>query len=295
MSLHITNKSKRHHYVPQFYLKGFCDNTGRMHVYDKQKGEFIYRTPETIFYQHRRNTTSMFGVEHDMLEQAYSLFDTINTELIETLRSSVDVNPFHDNPQLAVNFWLFITQLMWRIPSSDEALNTQIPSIDFERLGLVIYDKRTGDKIVNPKLEALFRAEETFSQFIRLIIPSTKEYKAIFQTTDPNKWNILYQDDGKHLIGDVPFVINSPSRNLLDIPKGFYVPLSSDKTIIYLDPPPLEYPKKKTLDLDVALFNSAERFVGGRDLEYLKAVKIISDAYDQLGLGILIIPTLFTD
>ncbi|HZV71425.1 MAG TPA: DUF4238 domain-containing protein [Saprospiraceae bacterium] len=295
MSLHLTNQSKRHHYIPQFYLKGFCDATGRMHVFDKEKGTFIYRTPETIFYQHKRNTTALFGVEHDMLEQAYSLFDSINTDLIEKLRSSVDVNPFHGNPQLAVNFWLFITQLMWRIPSSDEALHTQIPEFDFQKLGLVLVNKQTGEKTVNPSLEALFRNEETFTEFARLIIPSTKEYKALFHTTDPNKWNILYQDDGKHLIGDVPFIINSPSRNILDIPKGFYVPLSSDKTIIYLDPPPIEYPKMKTLALDVALFHSAERFVGGRDLEYLEAVKFLSDTYKGLEVEDFIIPTLFKD
>lgn len=223
------------------------------------------------------------------------MFDTINTELIEKLRSSVDVNPFHGNPQLSVNFWLFITQLMWRIPSSDEALSSQMDLLNFEKLGLVMKSKTSGDKIVNPELEKLLLSEETFSEFARILIPSTKEYKTIFHTTDPNKWNILYQDDGKHLICDVPFVINSASRNLLDIPKGFYVPLSSDKTIIYLDPPPLEYPKKKTLDLDVALFNSAERFVGGRDLEYLRAIKFLSDKYDELGVGDFIIPTLFTD
>ncbi len=235
----------------------------------------------------------MFGVEHDMLEQAYSLFDSLNSELLTKLQGYKSENPFHNNPQLSTNFWLFITQLMWRIPSSDEALNTLIPNIDLEKLGLILVNKNTKGKMSSPHLESLFRTEETFSQFARLIIPSTKEYKYIYHLTDPNKWNILYQDGGKHLIGDVPFVINSSDRNILDIPKGFYVPLSSDKTIIYLDPPPIAFPLKKTLDVDVALFYSAERFIGGQDLDYLKAVKLLVDTYSRLKMDAFIIPSLF--
>lgn len=40
--------TKRQHYVPQFYLRNFCDGTGALWIYDKQEEKFFYCTPKDI-------------------------------------------------------------------------------------------------------------------------------------------------------------------------------------------------------------------------------------------------------
>ena len=37
-------RSKRHHYLPQFYLRGFCRNN-TLWIYDRKKNEFRKQTP----------------------------------------------------------------------------------------------------------------------------------------------------------------------------------------------------------------------------------------------------------
>lgn len=39
----------RHHYIPQFILRNFCDNKGFMHYYSKEDNELILRKPKNIF------------------------------------------------------------------------------------------------------------------------------------------------------------------------------------------------------------------------------------------------------
>lgn len=46
-----------------FYVPCTSSNTTISDTYGKEKDPSIPRTPETIFHQHKRNTTSLFGVE----------------------------------------------------------------------------------------------------------------------------------------------------------------------------------------------------------------------------------------
>lgn len=50
----------RHHYLPQFYLKGFSTNKTRLYVFDKkateEKSQFRYQTTEKIAYENNLYT-----------------------------------------------------------------------------------------------------------------------------------------------------------------------------------------------------------------------------------------------
>lgn len=50
--------SKRHHYLPQFYIKGFVGNDGKVAVYNKEKDKIdkIRKSPKQLFYEYNRNT-----------------------------------------------------------------------------------------------------------------------------------------------------------------------------------------------------------------------------------------------
>ena len=64
--------SKRHHYLPQFYLKGFVNNIGRYYLFDKDKEEIRESTPSNSFYQNHRNTGSVGDEKMVLLEDMYA-------------------------------------------------------------------------------------------------------------------------------------------------------------------------------------------------------------------------------
>ena len=41
----------RHHYVPQFILRNFCDEKGFLNYYDKKTNEMTVREPRDIFME----------------------------------------------------------------------------------------------------------------------------------------------------------------------------------------------------------------------------------------------------
>ena len=49
----ISNSPKRHHYIPQFLLKNFLDDSGRFWVFDREEGKPHQGTPTNTFV--RRN------------------------------------------------------------------------------------------------------------------------------------------------------------------------------------------------------------------------------------------------
>ncbi len=51
--------SKRHHYLPQFYLRGFTDNKGEFYVFDKQTEEIRKSNPLNSFFENHRNTANV--------------------------------------------------------------------------------------------------------------------------------------------------------------------------------------------------------------------------------------------
>jgi len=43
----MSNRSKKHHYLPRYYLKGFTDEVGKFFVYDKAEDRVFQTNPAT--------------------------------------------------------------------------------------------------------------------------------------------------------------------------------------------------------------------------------------------------------
>ena len=65
--------SKRHHYIPEFFIKGFAGEDRLLSVYNKQtaKLEPKRRSPKQIFFEWNRNTFSLNGEDSDFVEKLY--------------------------------------------------------------------------------------------------------------------------------------------------------------------------------------------------------------------------------
>lgn len=66
--------SFNHHYIPQFYLRGFCRSDGTFEVYDKRYGKFkkTPQSPATVFFEKGKNTIKFRGQSTDHIEKLYS-------------------------------------------------------------------------------------------------------------------------------------------------------------------------------------------------------------------------------
>lgn len=110
--------SKRHHYLPKCYLKGFTHNGKQLFLYDKQDG-IRPRNIERSFTLWNRNTMTLLNDEKsDWLEGMYARIESSSAYLFpKIINSTSDKMPYTYMDQLFLSS--FITALFWRVPSRD--------------------------------------------------------------------------------------------------------------------------------------------------------------------------------
>ncbi|MFR9505477.1 MAG: DUF4238 domain-containing protein [Rikenellaceae bacterium] len=114
-------KSWRHHYLPQFYIKGFCDEDKKITVYNKQYKKFEKKSSKYIFFEKGRNThRDATGNESDTLEKIYAYLESsITPHLNNVINSSTDKMAIETLRNLI--FLAYLTK--WRNPQYDSSFN----------------------------------------------------------------------------------------------------------------------------------------------------------------------------
>ena len=162
-------KSKRHHYIPQFFLRGFTNEAGEYFIYDKIKDEIRKSKPINTFFENKRNTGRLGNTEDDFLENLYARFDTRTAPFIEELRKMTSTN-YTLHPETLARLKMFIPQLFWRIPKNDENLERIIDSIPFEATGfkIVNHEGKPVSHDIQSKLKDVDYFNKSVDKYINL-------------------------------------------------------------------------------------------------------------------------------
>lgn len=132
----MNNISSRHHYLPKFLIKGFVNNDEEVFVYDKTKQKILGKTfpPKSIFWEKDRNTLEFDTGKSSIIEEdTYAKIDNIGNEAVSFLKT-VDLSKSEISIEYIYKLQIFILNLFWRIPSTDnlfdvifEIINSNIP------------------------------------------------------------------------------------------------------------------------------------------------------------------------
>lgn len=84
----VDDGSKRHHYIAEYFSKGFANGEGLLYVYDKKKDEYQKpRSPKQLFYEEEGNTAYWGTVRNTLAEQSYAYLDRLTAEQMKVLRT----------------------------------------------------------------------------------------------------------------------------------------------------------------------------------------------------------------
>lgn len=109
------HQTKRHHFVPKAYLKAFCDQNGRLHVYRKDAPQTpLYVAPDATQFRryYYSQPTADGGKDNNTLEAFFSEIETHWPSMVERLSRREDVN---DGLETILNF---IALQRVRVPAS---------------------------------------------------------------------------------------------------------------------------------------------------------------------------------
>ncbi|MDD4429358.1 MAG: DUF4238 domain-containing protein [Paludibacter sp.] len=281
-------ESWRHHYLPQFYIKGFCDENGTITVYNKQYRKFEKKSPKYIFFEANRNTFfDALGNQGDTLEKLYGYLEsTISPHLNNAINNTTGVMEVETLRNLI--FLAYLTK--WRNPQYDESFEDLKENYTIDDLGLGLI--ANGEKL-DIELEEFFLSD--LSQECKRLFLSIQpfrfkdDYKVIFKNS------FIIPSSAPCLLGDCPFLeANIDGDRVFE---DFIFPISQNQRLVYSNRINkyefVEYCKNnesKACDFiqlfstvnDLTTFYLSEKYVACANEEYLKDIVAKFDDFKKL-------------
>jgi hypothetical protein len=130
------NLSNRHHYVPKFLIKNFCDTDEKLWVYDKETGRIgkHKRSPKSVFFENGRNLSTVNGEIADNIERMYGEVDDLLATTVEKVLRTESTMTGRE-----LTLLIFLASLTkWRIPKANEVFDKLADQTAIENLGIAI-------------------------------------------------------------------------------------------------------------------------------------------------------------
>lgn len=292
----MNNLSWRHHYIPQFYLKGFLNDEGKFAIYDKRTdriktGEY---STKSHFFEENRNLVELNGVETDFLEtNVYQHLDNTIDKLFNKIRSkNIDFLTFENLFTLK----MFISFLYWRIPKNDELLELTIDKFDFRELGFDLVPKESNDVIDIQQIKEQFKSEPAFRKIYSVILPFSPNntFTIAPHEGEEKMWKAI-GDSGKglNLTSDNP-ILTLRNDMFYGENQKLLFPVTSNKLLYYgRTEKSYSLPAEFYIHADLATMHLAERYVCGPSKEYLENILELYNVRRQFNKTDTIIPELF--
>lgn len=217
------NEPKRHHYLPQFYLKNFCKN-GFLWVYDREDNKYRQQTPiNTAVKKKYYTTTGPDGKSHNKIEAVLANIEDKTKHIIEKIdrKKSIDLE---DKCILAI----FIAFLYGRVPEFEMEINELTEKFLKRYYKLVIPNEKKAEIIIrqfannkdqenmSPKKLLDFVRNEDYrikvprEHSLRLMYFLASEFLLIFIQMD---WQFWYSSKNSLFVtSDNPFVVTRPQN-----------------------------------------------------------------------------------
>jgi hypothetical protein len=264
--------SWRHHYLPEFYLKGFTNAGNSLLVYDKKYNRISTKGPGGIFFEPHRNTGILVHPEtaevhkSDLAEHLLADFDREMAIALDKIRSSSPEDNIISIDLLLYEVRMLTQSIFWRSPANDALLNKVIDEFSFEDLGFGIFDDK-GNPYV--EWEERFKAIDLWRKFYPAFL-MLASFKYKYAKRNDDRWKLYYLPDDYHITSDNPLVLFD-YQDLSSLQQELLFPVLKNILLVSTKkhPPPI-LPNLFSAKLDLLIFDQASRFVAGPNEGYLK-------------------------
>ena len=213
--------SKRHHYIPQFLIKGFVSDDKKLSVFDRKENVFLAsrKSPKQVFYEWNRNLFEKDGEKTDFVEKLFSntenKFAPAYTRIINKIGKGTNkyVDLFH--------MIHYLGTLYNSLPQNDIKISKYVQNSNFKDLGFSIKSKNTNKGVSQEEIEKLqirFKSDLAFEQLIKLWKGITDYLEVdIIEFYKTCKLYHAETDVRLHILGDRPFLLILNQQRKLDV------------------------------------------------------------------------------
>jgi hypothetical protein len=289
--------SKKHHYLPRHYLKGFTDKEGGFFVYDKCTTKIFPTAPDAAFFENDLNTVELpDGGFSDFLEGLYTGIENQSWGPLDKIRSSSFDAPIE--PLDKMHLFLFLSFLHWRLPSNiklAEKLSKEFFNGDNDLDYFKLLSK-TGETVPKEVVERI-RTSPAFKKTARSIVPFAPFFKDKDWWHSIDDWRFIYSgDQGKwFIVGDNPIVAHGNNdHDPVNCLKEFIFPVSGNILLVAgYKHTGKTLPPDFAVQYGIGIIERAQRFVACQNKAFLEALIKHHDLHVQYSKTNIIIPELF--
>jgi|GEM_PF-3530852 len=267
--------SKKHHYIPRFYLKGFTDNNDMFYRYDKLTDHIKYVGRKGVFFEENINTGAIQNPETGEMhlwslpEVVFGVMDTKLANPLEILRNTDASTNIMANPTVVDIVKHLIYFLFWRNPINRDHLDKVIDKNTLEDIGFGFLDWEE-NRLVD--WEEKMKDIDLWRKLYPALIASGRKY-SVFKKDNTMDWGVYYMNWNHALITDNPIILRSVD-DPVSLEGNLLFPLDVNKLVVAI-----EGKKKNSLlpivreQIDVLLFHQAVRYIACPKKEYLMHIK----------------------
>jgi hypothetical protein len=269
--------SWRHHYIPEFYLRGFTDENNKFSIYlikDKKDGKLF--SPESHFFLKHDNTIFDFkNLPTDLLEKQYASLDNKIAEVFNKLKNEEGDNCYGITPKDRVMLQYYVSILFWRLPKNNEIVQEISKHDMFEFLRLKVTDEDALENIKRLQFADHVRQHKDYHKILRLWIPQMT-FPTMFDNKSQTSIITFPSNKLPSLCGDNPLILRHPEK--LDLYNDdFILPLNSN--IIFLRTKKMKQPIHSTVKIfiDMLVLMQSKELICSTDTNYVAMLKNLFD------------------
>jgi hypothetical protein len=266
------SKSVAHHYLPQFYLKGFTGTDGLFLIYLKRRGSFKMNgkrfSPASHFFVPKDNTVIFDGVEDNFIEESYSRMESKTAKVFDKIRA---VDEGYDLAETDIPMLqYFAAELFWRLPAQQPVLAKMAETPSLKQLGITLKNKDTGKTVDHPEMEQRILQHPSYTKLLRTMMP-LMTYPRLFDCKSPV--TIFTFPKGLPAIcSDNPLILRHPEK--LDLYQDdFILPLTENKILIRIKKLKPKFWSTVKIDIDMLVLLQANEYVCCTDERYPEMLK----------------------
>jgi hypothetical protein len=265
--------SKKHHYLPIFYLKGFADDNQQLFIYDKIRNEILEgQNPSSKFYENHLNNFRADGkVLFSFEETLFTPSDTRVSPLFSRFRNAIN---YEFSAYDKVELLHFLSQLYWRSPETHEKYTELIKKDGFSNnyFRITKAGKTAKDEEIPEIIDKILNDTETQKMF-KHIIPLTNGNIEELQKL-AEKWKVidLSTEQATFITGDNPFLINNKNFRMDNVFEELIFPLSKNKVLILSDKSPNFFDSIALANINILILHQSKRFIASESRNQLETV-----------------------
>jgi hypothetical protein len=202
----------KHHYIPEFYLKGFTNDQGKFLIYkvadERFKGGGKFFSPASHFFIPDDNFAPADGWADDYLEKIYSENESRFARILNKIKAVEQGFGLNNEDVIWLNY--FAGELFWRVPSQRDILNSTTSLHQLNELGVAVIDRKTMRQVQPDQFEQWVKDDPFIFKRLRNVVPATN-----YWNLQDCKWPCTvktFTHPFPTICSDNPVILRNPKR-----------------------------------------------------------------------------------